>query len=178
MANDCGISGNTAKSWISILETSYIIFLLQPHFKNFNKRIVKIPKLFFIDTGLACSLLDIQSEKQLSTHYLRGALFENFILSEFIKTRLNKGLRPNLYFWRDNKGLEVDCIIENVNGLIPVEIKSGNTFSKDYFKNINYWNKLSGNTPGNSWVIYGGDTTRHTKEGTLLSWNDLGRINL
>jgi len=178
LANDCGISGNTAKSWISVLEASYIIFLLQPHFKNFNKRIVKMPRLFFIDTGLASSLLEIQSENQLSTHYLRGALFENFILSEFIKRRLNQGLRPNLYFWRDNKGVEVDCIIENGNALTPVEIKSGNTFSQDYFKNINYWNKLSGNTPENSWVVYGGDITRNTKDGTLLSWNDLGKVPL
>jgi uncharacterized protein len=175
LANDCGISGNTAKSWISVLETSYIIFLLQPHFKNFSKRLVKMPRLFFTDTGLASSLLGIQSENQLSTHYLRGALFENFILSEFIKIRLNQGLRPNLYFWRDNKGVEIDCIIENGNDLTPVEIKSGNTFNQDYFKNINYWNKLSGNTPENSWVVYGGDTTRNTKDGTLLSWIDLGK---
>ena len=176
LANDCGISANTAKSWISVLEASYIIFLLQPHYKNFNKRLVKMPKIFFIDTGLASSLLDIQSENQLSTHYLRGSLFENFILSEFIKSKLNQGLRPNLYFWRDNKGMEIDCIIEKGNNLIAVEIKSGNTFSPEFFKNINHWNKLSANPPDNSWVVYGGYITRNTKDGTLLSWNDLGKI--
>ena len=173
LANDCGVSPNTAKSWISLLEASFVIFLLQPHFKNFNKRLVKMPKLYFIDTGLASSLLDIESENQLSTHYLRGLLFENFIISEFIKTRLNNGLRSNCYFWRDNKGTEIDCIIENGNLITPVEIKSGNTFNQDYFKNLNYWNKLSGNTNKNSYVIYGGVSGRETKDGKLLSWNDL-----
>lgn len=173
LANDCGVSPNTAKSWISVLEASYIIFLLQPHFKNFNKRLVKMPKLYFIDTGLASSLLEIQSENQLSTHYLRGVLFENFIISEFIKTRLNNGLRSNCYFWRDNKGVEIDCIIENGDIITPVEIKSGNTFNQDFFKNLNYWNKLSANTNENSYVIYGGDSSRETKDGKLLSWSDL-----
>lgn len=176
LANDCGISVNTAKSWISVLEAGYIIFLLQPHFKNFNKRLVRMPKLFFIDTGLASSLLEIQSGKQLSTHYLRGELFENLILSELLKNRLNKGLRPNLYFWRDNKGAEIDCIIENGDNLIPVEIKSGTTFSHEYFKNINYWNKLSGNSAEKSWVVFGGDISRNTKDGILLSWKDLSGI--
>ncbi len=176
LANDCGVSPNTAKSWVSVLEASFIIFLLQPHFKNFNKRLVKMPKLYFIDTGLASSLLEIQSENQLSTHYLRGALFENFIISEFIKTRLNQGLRNNCYFWRDNKGMEIDCIIESGNRLTPIEIKSGNTFNQDFFRNLNYWNKLSGNPVKNSYVIYGGDSSRDTKDGTLLSWRDNSEI--
>jgi hypothetical protein len=176
LANDCGVSPNTAKSWISVLEASFVIFLLQPHFKNFNKRLVKMPKLYFIDTGLASSLLNIESENQLSTHYLRGVLFENFIISEFIKTRLNNGLRSNCYFWRDNKGTEIDCIIENGDVITPVEIKSGNTFNQDFFKNLNYWNKLSGNTIENSYVIYGGDSVRETKDGKLLTWKDLDDV--
>jgi hypothetical protein len=176
LANDCGVSPNTAKSWVSVLEASFIIFLLQPHFKNFNKRLVKMPKLYFIDTGLASSLLEIQSENQLSTHYLRGALFENFIISEFIKTRLNHGLRNNCYFWRDNKGMEIDCIIESGNRLTPIEIKSGNTFNQDFFRNLNYWNKLSGNPVKSSYVIYGGDSYQDTKDGTLLSWKDNSEI--
>lgn len=176
LANDCGVSPNTAKSWVSVLEASFIIFLLQPHFKNFNKRLVKMPKLYFIDTGLASSLLGVQSENQLSTHYLRGALFENFIISEFIKTRLNHGLRNNCYFWRDNKGMEIDCIIESGNKLTPIEIKSGNTFNQDFFRNLNYWNKLSGNPVKNSYVIYGGDSSRLTKDGALLSWRDNSEI--
>jgi uncharacterized protein len=176
LANDCGISPNTAKSWISVLETSYIIFLLQPHLKNFNKRLVKMPKLYFIDTGLASSLLEIRSENQLSTHFLRGVLFENFILSEFLKTRLNNGLRSNLFFWRDNKGVEIDCIIDDGKKLTPVEIKSGNTFNQDFFKNLNYWNKLSDNSEENAFVIYGGESSRETKDGNLLSWKELSKI--
>ncbi len=175
LANDCGISVNTAKSWISVLEASYIVFLLHPHFKNFNKRLVKMPKLYFIDTGLASSLLEIHSETQLSTHYLRGNLFENFIISEFNKTRYNKGLRNNCFFWRDNKGTEIDCIVEDGNKLTPIEIKSGNTFNTDFFKNLNYWNKLSGNPIENSYVIYGGENTRETKDGNLLSWTNLNK---
>jgi hypothetical protein len=176
LANDCGISVNTAKSWISVLEASYIAFLIHPHFKNFNKRLVKMPKLYFIDTGLASSLLEIQSEIQLSTHYLRGSLFENFILSEFTKIRYNKGLRNNCFFWRDNKGTEIDCILEDGTKLTPIEIKSGNTYSPDFFKSINYWNKLSGNPIENSYVIYGGEITRETKDGMLLSWNSFNSL--
>ena len=178
LANDCGVSPNTAKSWISVLEASYIVFLLQPHFKNFNKRLVKMPKLYFIDTGLASSLLEIKSENQLSSHYLRGVLFENLIISEFIKTRLNNGLRNNCYFWRDNKGIEIDCIIENGNMLTPIEIKSGLTFNHDFFRNLNWWNKLTGNLNKNSFVIFGGDSSRDTKDGTLLSWRDISRVPL
>jgi len=118
----------------------------------------------------------IVSEDQLKTHFLRGALFENFIISEFIKTRLNKGLRNNFYFWRDNKGIEIDCIIENGTRLTPIEIKSGNTFNQDFFKNLNYWNKLSGNSPDNSYVIYGGESDRNTQAGTLLSWMNISRV--
>ena len=176
LANDCGISVNTAKSWISVLETSFIIFLLQPHYRNFNKRIVKTPKLYFFDTGLACSLLEIRAENQLSTHYLRGSLFENLILAELIKKRFNRGLRNNCFFWRDNKGVEIDCIIENGNKLIPLEIKSAATYNKDFFKNLNYWNKLSENSIENSFLIYGGDSSIDTKEGKLLRWSDIDEV--
>ena len=176
LANDCGLSPNSVKSWISVLEASYIIHLIQPHHISFNKRLVRMPKLYFTDTGLACSLLEIVSESQLATHYLRGALFENFVISEFLKTRYNKGLRNNCHFWRDNKGSEIDCILENEKRLTPVEIKSGNTFSADYFSQIKYWNKLSGNTSENSFVIYGGETSRNTSEGLLLKWNDIGKV--
>lgn len=178
LANDCGISPNSARSWLSLLESSHIIFLLQPHHQNFKKRLVKMAKLYFTDTGLASSLLDIQSENQLLSHYLRGALFENLILSEFIKMRLNSGLRPNIYFWRDNKGMEIDCLIETGETVTPVEIKSGNTFNPDYFKNLRYWNRISGNNPENSWVIYGGDYSRPTGDGNLISWKNISKIPL
>lgn len=178
LANDCGISPNTAKSWISVLEASYIIYLLKPHYKNYNKRLVKMPKLYFIDTGLASSLLEIHSENQLSTHFLRGALFENLIISEFIKSRYNSGKRNNCYFWRDNKGVEVDCLVDTGNKLTPVEIKSASTFNSDFFKNLNYWNKLSDNKVENSFVVYGGEKSRGTKDGRLLSWSNISQISL
>lgn len=178
LANDCGISVNTAKSWISVLETSFIIFLLQPHFRNFNKRIVKTPKLYFYDTGLASSLLEIRSEAQLKTHYLRGALFENLILAELLKERYNKGLRNNCYFWRDNKGVEIDCIIDTGEKLIPVEIKSADTFDKDFFRNLKYWNSLSGNPSDNAYLIYGGNNSADTKDGKLVSWKEINSLGL
>ncbi len=112
LGNECGITHNTAKSWLSILEAGYIIFLLKPYHKNFNKRLIKMPKLYFYDTGLACFLLGIQNTSQLATHYLRGSLFESFVLSELIKERFNKGIEPNCYYWRDKTGNEIDCVIE------------------------------------------------------------------
>jgi len=173
LANDTGISVNTAKSWISLLETSFIIHLLQPHHKNFNKRLVKMPKLYFFDTGLVSSLLEIQSSKQLSTHYLYGAIFENFIISELLKDRFHRGLRSNLYFWRDHKGVEIDCIIEQGDKLIALEIKSAKTYTESFFKNIAYLEKISDREIYQSVVIYGGDRSISTKRGELCSWKEI-----
>ncbi len=173
LANDTGISVNTAKSWISLLETSFIIYLLQPHHKNFNRRLVKMPKLYFFDTGLVSSLLEIQSSKQLSTHYLYGAIFENFIISELLKDRFHRGLRSNLYFWRDHKGVEIDCIIEQGDKLIALEIKSAKTYTESFFKNIAYLEKISDRGIYQSVVIYGGDRSISTKQGELCSWKEI-----
>ena len=172
LANDCGITHNTAKSWISILQLSFIIFLLRPHHKNFNKRLIKMPKLYFYDPGLAAHLLKIDSKKQVASHYLKGGLFETFILSEMIKNKYNQGLEHSCYFWRDKTGHEIDCIIEKGNKLIPVEIKAGKTPSEGYFKDLTYWSKLSGVRPSNSFVIYGGATAQKRSAGRLLSWRD------
>lgn len=176
IATDCGIGANTVKAWLSVLEASYLIFLLMPHHVNFNKRLVKMPKLYFTDTGLACFLLDIHSENQLHTHYMRGPLFENLILSEFLKGRFNRGLRSNLFFWRDNKGIEIDCILEDGAELIPVEMKSGFTFNQEFFRNLSYWNRMGGYAADNGYVIYAGDITRETGNGKLLSWKDFNQV--
>jgi predicted AAA+ superfamily ATPase len=176
LANDCGITHNTAKSWISILETTFIVFLLQPHHKNFNKRLVKMPKLYFYDPGLASFLLGIENQAQLNTHYLKGHLFETFILSELMKRRFNKGLGSIYYFWRDKIGHEVDCIIEKANALIPLEIKSGKTASRDFFKDLDYWRKLSGTDSGSAYVVYGGKKSQKRSSGNLLSWEDIDPI--
>ncbi len=163
LSTDCGITHNTAKAWISILEASYIVFLLQPHYANFNKRIIKTPKLFFYDTGLAAWLLSIQTPEQLNTHSQRGALFESFIVSEFIKARYNQGLAGSLYFWRDRSGNEIDLIIERGDKLQPVEIKSGQTITGDYFTGLEKWMALAGSTAVDPLLIYGG------KESTVQS---------
>ncbi len=170
LASDCGISQITAKGWISLLEASYIIFLLQPHYKNFSKRLIKTPKLYFYDTGLACSLLGIESQEQLAMHYLRGGLFESFVIAEFFKDYYNAGRVPRLYFWRDNHGHEIDCIVEQALTLIPVEIKSGKTVTTDFFENIHYWKQLAGDQASNGFIIYAGDNGQRRTDITVLNW--------
>jgi uncharacterized protein len=176
LANDCGISLNSARSWISILESSYTIFLLQPHYRNFNKRVVKTPKLYFYDVGLATSLLKIDDYRQVSSHYLIGGLFENMILMEMLKSRYNRGLQSNIYFWRDNKGHEIDCIIEKSDVLLPVEIKSGRTFNFNFFSELYYWNNISGNKNNNTFVVFGGDKDFLGAEGNAFAWKNIEKI--
>ncbi len=175
LADDTGISHNTVKAWLNLLETSFIIFLLQPHYRNYKKRLIKMPKLYFWDSGLLCSLLGIETESQLTSHFLRGNIFESAIISEFIKFRYNRGKGNNCYFWRDRHGKEVDCIIEKtVDDLIPVEIKSGKTVSPDFFKGINYWQKISGNN--NGYVIYGGELPQKREKVNVLPWRQCIRV--
>lgn len=176
LANDTGVSVNTVKSWLSVLEASFVIFLLQAHHKNFNKRLVKMPKLYFFDTGLACSLLDIESASQLETHYLTGGLFENFVISELIKNRYNRGLRNNCYFWRDHKGNEVDCLVEKAQTLIPVEIKSGRTYTKKFLSNLDYWKKISGDETTEAFLIYGGDNETQVGKNRIIPWINIDKF--
>ena len=177
LANDCGITHNTAKEWLSLLETSLVIVLVRPHHKNFNKRLVKMPKLYFTDPGLAAHLAGIQSADDLGYHPLKGGLFESLIITEFLKFRFNRGREPNLYFWQDKLGHEIDCIIEYVGwDPVPVEIRSGRTASSDFFKEIAYWNGLSGNTPDRSFVVYGGDRSQYRAAGRLIGYRDLEPI--
>ncbi|MDV2482733.1 ATP-binding protein [Methanoculleus sp. Wushi-C6] len=177
LANDCGITYNTAKEWLSLLETSMLIVLIRPHHKNFNKRLVKMPKLYFTDPGLAAHLAGVQSADDLGYHPLKGGLFESLVITEFLKYRFNRGKESNLYFWRDKLGHEIDCIIEYGGwDPIPVEIKSGRTASSDFFKEITYWNGLSGNTPERSFVVYGGDRSQQRAAGQLVGYRDLEPI--
>lgn len=178
LANDVGIATNTAKEWLSILEASYIIYTLKPHHKNFNKRLVKRPKLYFYDTGLACNLLRIASLEQLDIHFAKGHLFENFILNEILKKRFNAAKTSNLYFWRDHHGKEIDCLIEKANSLLPIEIKSSSTYQKEHFKNMNYWNKLAQNSKENSYLVYAGNEDDTLPYGNLTSWKNLDKIDL
>ncbi len=172
LAIDCGVTHNTIKSWISILEASFIVYLLYPHYKNFNKRLVKMPKLYFVDVGLMCSLLEIKDKNQLQSHPLRGNIFETFLMSELRKQRFNKGLRSNLYFWRDKTGHEIDCIVESGGNLTPIEVKSGKTINSEMFKNIEYWKKISKSTNQDSYLIYGGNNNQKQSGINVLSWKD------
>lgn len=176
LAIDCGISVKTAKSWLSILEASYIIFLLQPHYKNFSKRLIKSPKLYFYDTGLACALLGIESAEQLDINYLRGNLIESLIISEIFKHYYNNGERPHhVYFWRNQTGHEIDCIIQRGNELVPIEIKAGKTVISDFFKGLDYWTTLTGTLP-NGYIIYAGEKTQERSQGTVISWKNIEDI--
>jgi predicted AAA+ superfamily ATPase len=178
LANDCGISHTTAKSWISVLEASFIIFLLRPHHKNFNKRLIKMPKLYFYDPGLAAYLLDIQSAEQVKTHYSKGALFELMIISEIMKRRLNQGQSAGVHFWRDKNGNEIDCLLESEGSLLPIEIKSGRTVSSDYFKGTDYFLKLAGNLASKPYIVYGGTENQQRTTADVISWNRLEKLNI
>ena len=177
LGNDCGVNHSTVKSWLSVLEASYIIKLLRPYYKNFNKRLIKSPKLYFLDTGLACFLLDIHNPNQLATHPLRGALFESFIVAELLKKRFNAVQTDNLFYFRDNIGNEVDVIWDRSPDPVPMEIKSGQTISRDVFKGLDYFNKLSGGTDS-TYLIYGGDESYTRQSVRVTSWRDIGGIRL
>ena len=173
LANECGVAVSTISAWISVLEASYLCYLLKPDYNNYAKRLVKTPKLYFYDTGLACSLLDIRTPEQVSTHFLRGGLFENMVINEFIKSSYNRGEEPSLTFWRDSTGNEVD-LLQYVNGKqYAYEIKSGATFSPDFFKGISKWAKLSGASSDQCYTIYNGDKNMQTSSGGLIKWSDL-----
>ncbi len=176
LADDCGIGATTAKSWISILETSFVIYFLQPDYRNFSKRLVKSPKMYFCDTGLACSLLEIKDYKQLDTHYLRGNLFENLVINRFRMKSFNTGNDPVLNFWRDKNGVEIDLITQNGSGdnsIMAWEIKAGATYSEDYFKNLKLWSLYSGLSAENCSVVYTGQNALKTKNGALVPWQKL-----
>ncbi len=155
LAQDCGISNVTAQQWLNVLQASYIVFLLAPYHNNFNKRLIKMPKLYFYDTGLACSLLGIEEASQLDRHFARGHLFENLVVLELLKARLNAGRRPHLFFWRDRTGHEVDVIAEWGGGLKAIEIKSSSTFSPEFLKGIAYFKAIAGENT-EQFVVYAG----------------------
>jgi uncharacterized protein len=173
LAVDAGISPNTAKSWLSILEASFIIYYLQPYYKNFNKRITKSPKLYFYDTGLACSLLGIDSVEQVKTYHSKGALFENMIITELVKNRLHRGENPRFFYWQNKTKQEIDLIIDKNDIPVPYEIKSGMTMNDSFFSNLNYWKKIVGEKSENLNIIYGGETNLKTSNGNFISWRSL-----
>lgn len=170
---DCGISAVTAREWLSVLEASYLATRLPPYFQNFGKRLVKSPKLYFLDVGLMAWLLGIRDEASMSTHAARGALFETWIVSELIKQRFNAGQPADLYFWRDSAGHEIDLVFETPYGLQAVEIKSGSTFAADWVDVLKKWQKFTGDTPTMKPIlIYGGVESHEREHCFLRSWQD------
>ena len=170
LAADCGVTHTTAKRWLSVLETGFITTLLRPHYQNFNKRLVKSPKLYFLDTGLLCYLLRIRCPEDLFLNASRGAIFENYVIAELLKRRLHAGQESDLYFWRDSAGHELDIIIDLGNRLIPVEVKSGQTIAKDFFKGLNFWKALSNDPSAPAALIYAGSRSLHQKNTAVYSW--------
>ncbi len=177
LANETGVDNKTIKKWISVLETGYIIFLVYPYHKNYNKRLVKTPKLYFYDTGLASYLLEIKSENQVINHYAKGSLFENLVISDIKKSFFNKGISQNIYFWRNNIGNEIDCIIQKTTGLNIFEIKSSKTINNDFLKGLKYFEKISGEKNLKQYLIYGGTQNLKFKDINILSWKEIA-LNL
>lgn len=171
LANDCGITHTTSKRWISILEISFIVFLLRPHFKNFSKRLIKSPKLYFLDTGLLSYLLRIRSQENLRFHALFGGIFESYVISEFLKCYINSGEEHSIYFWRDSTGNEIDVLIDEGDKLTPVEIKAGQTVASDFFKGIRFWKKLVHNNEQRAALVYGGDKSYIRSDTYVYPWS-------
>ncbi|MCE5293067.1 MAG: ATP-binding protein [Chlamydiales bacterium] len=170
IGGEIGISSHTVKEWLSILEASFIVFRLQPYFENFGKRIIKSPKLYFTDVGLATYLLGIENEVQLDRDPARGHLFENLVVLELLKWRYNEGLDPNLYYYRDSQKIEVDVIYKKGNQLIPVEIKSSKTFNLEFVDKVRFFQKLVGDRAPEGYVIYAGNQEQQIHALKLINY--------
>lgn len=168
---EVGVDQKTIQSWIGILEASYIIYLLKPYHENFNKTVIKRPKVYFYDTAIICSLLSIQKEEDIQLHPFRGALFENMVVMDLLKNATYKTIEQTLFYWREKSGHEVDVIIQMGNVIHPVEIKSGQTIQQEYFKNIVYWNRLSNINEGT--ILYAGIEKQQRSNGiTVVNWKE------
>ncbi len=175
IATAIGVSSNTIEEWLTILEAGYIIYRLSPYSKNIKKRLIKSPKLYFYDVGLVSYLLNIQSENQIFYHPLRGNLFENLVINEFLKNNLNKGFKNNLYFYRDSNDREIDLIIDSAFGPIPIEIKSSETFNDKFLKSLNYFSKLSDKHKKDC-LIYGNNAFYDYKKTKVASYNHIPQL--
>lgn len=177
LGNDIGISHHTIKHWLSILQASYLITFITPYFENFGKQIIKRPKMYFTDVGLACYLLEIESLAQVDRDPLRGQLFETLVAMELIKTRLNQAREPHLYFYRDNNQREVDLIYKQGSQLLPIEIKSGQTFNQSFLKGLEFFKVLVGEERvTQSYLIYAGEEEYKVKGTQLLNFQNVSRV--
>ena len=177
LASDTGISPVTAKAWIGILETSHIIFLLPPYFRNFAKRISKTPKLYFYDVGFASNLLGVATPDDLIAHFARGNLFENLIIAEIVKQRFQTDWSPDLYYWRESNRHEIDLLAERSGKIIAAEIKSAATINASFFDNLQFFEKhVAGEMAVESFLIYGGLERQDRSAASVRGWQDLGGV--
>lgn len=170
LATDLGLSVNTVKAWFSVLEASYMIFYLPPFYENFNKRIIKTPKFYFLDTGLLCHLLGIGSPQQLETHHYFGNIVENAIIADLYKKRAHAGKRPVFWFWQDQHGNEVDLLIEEGGSLTAVEIKASQTFNTRLMTGLSKWSQVSKGRTEKQYLVYAGEQSMELETGHLMPW--------
>lgn len=174
LASDTGITRVTAESWLSVLQASHLVFLVQPWFTNLNKRLIKTPKLYFCDPGLAAWFVGVRNASHIRAHPQRGALFENWVMTELLKAQTNRGLKPSLHFLRDKEGHEIDAFIETAPGTYQaVEIKSGETIASDFFAGFDYWRAKLTRQTITPWLVHGGSAHQQRDKATVLPWNDL-----
>lgn len=176
LAADAGVSRPTAEAWLSVLQASFLVFRVRPHFGNLSKRVIKSPKLYFCDPGLAAWLVGVREPAQLAAHPLRGALFENWVVSELAKAQSNQGEQPAVHFWRDKEGHEVDAVVESRGVLHGVEVKSGQTVASDFFDGLDFWRKHAGPDVRRPWLVYGGDLAQARERGTVVPWREIGTL--
>ena len=175
IGNDCGLAQNTVKSWLSILESSYIIKLIYPYYRNFGKRLIKTPKVYFLDTGLLCYLLGIQSSRELTNHPLQGFIFESWVFSELEKSFCHRGQTSPLFFWRHKNGYEIDFIIDRKPKETLIEVKLGKTINQSFFKNIQYYKRFVKNTPS-AYLLFGGKDKQNRSIATALPWDQIKEL--
>lgn len=177
LAADTGITRVTAESWLSVLQASHLMFLVRPWFTNLNKRLIKTPKLYFCDPGLAAWFLGVRDPSHVTAHPQRGALFENWIMTELLKAQTHHGIKPTLHFLRDKEGHEIDALIQTgPDTFHAVEIKSGETIAADFFTGLDYWRARLTRQTLTPWLIHGGTALQHREKATILPWNDLNPL--
>lgn len=172
LASDCGITHTTARRWVSVLETSFLIHILRPHFENFGKRLIKSPKLYLADSGLLCFLLGIREPKEIRTHPLRGPIFETFVVDQVLKSFVHRGEQPPVWFWRDVSGNEIDLLIATATVRRPIEIESAKTVVGEFVEPIRKWRRISGSV-SRGVLIHGGTMRGSRSEVLMLPWNEL-----
>ena len=176
IANEVGISHTTIMEWLSVLEASFVIIMLKPYYENFGKRVIKSPKLYFTDIGLASYMLEINTIEQISRDPSRGSLFENFVIMELFKHQFNSGLEPSFYYYNDSNGNEIDCLYRNGASLTPIEIKSSKTFDRSFLKGINKFNEISNRMSDKSFIIYSGSQEQSIHNTEILNFKHLARL--